>query len=145
MQDNIVGIAKQNGLTLKQELFCRGTANGLTGSEAARKAGYNEANKEHPTLPSRMLKNERIQSRISSLIAESSYDLLGAQHWKDVLTAEPPEDWDEKQKWNLRLKLWEAKDRALGIIARLGGWEPNKVSETKSLVLKGNLDELLPK
>jgi len=143
--DNIVKVAKQHGLTMKQEMFARSAAAGKTLVEATRDAGYlRKTDQSKPSLPYKMMKNERIQARIQEIINEGKYSELAKSHWQEVLSAEPPADWSEKDKWILRVKLWEAKDRAINAIARLGGWEPSAKSETKSLVLKGDLADILP-
>lgn len=140
MQDNIVGIGRDNGLTLKQERFARAAASGKTLVGAAEEAGYVMSEDCKPSIPYRLIQNEKIQARISALINEGALVDLARSRWHSILSDDVSE-----LKAHERVKMYEVQLKAIDQIARLGGWEPNKVSETKSLVLKGNLDELLPK
>lgn len=141
-QTNVASDAIQNNLTIKQELFARGVANGLSLSEAARQAGYQEANQETPALPARMLRNEKIQNRIGVLIGQKDFESQAANTWAYLFSIDVSEFEPGGGRWS---NIVDKKLRAIEQIAKLAGWEPNKTVETKSLVLRGDLSEILPK
>lgn len=143
--DNIVAQAVKNGLTVKQERFARAVANGSNVVAAAVEAGYDLNVAGRPSLPSRMLRKEAIQARVQELINEASYEQLARNHWTQVLSQDVPDVIDNPKLIYLAEKIWAAKDRVIDTIARLGGWEPSKRVETKSLVIKSNITDSLPK
>lgn len=57
------------GMTYKQEMFCRGVADGLTQTEAYKRAGYSQAqtDKSIHENASRLMADAKIQSRIKAL------------------------------------------------------------------------------
>lgn len=142
---NIVQCARENGLTLKRELFARHVANGQSLSEAARNAGYRESELEAPTIPSRLMRNPSVQARVQTLINERNYEALAHSHWQEVLNAKTPDFSDDPKMILVAEKIWAAKDRVLSIIAKLGGWEPAKQEETKKMIVHADLRDMLPK
>lgn len=142
MTQNVAAAAVQNGLTIKQELFARGASEGLSLSEAARQAGYQEANQETPALPARMMRNEKIQNRIGVLIGEKDFEASAANTWAYLFSIDVSQFEPGKMQWS---NIVDKKLKAIEQIAKLAGWEPNKVTESKSLVLKGSLEDILPK
>lgn len=142
MTQNIVKDALDNGLTVKQERFARAIANGETMCESGRQAGYLTFDQGYSSsLPSRTLQNTRVQARIQALINASNYEALTHSHWQEVLCTPLP-DGVGSQAWG---RVVDAKNKAIDQIARLGGWEPSKQTETKQLVLKGQIKDILPK
>lgn len=142
--DNIVACAQKNGLTLKRELFARHVASGKSQSEAARLAGYRESDVEAPTIPSRLMRNGKVQARIQTLINERDYEALAHSHWQEVLSANVPDFSDDPKMILVAEKIWAAKDRVIATIARLGGWEPAKQEESKKLIVHSDLRAMLP-
>lgn len=143
IKDNIVKTAHKHGLTIKQERFAQAVASGSNLVSAARQVGY-ELTSYAPSLGSRMVRNEKISNRIAQLIAEQDFESHVKNHWVEVLTAEVPNGLKPAQAAQLRIKQWEAKDRVIQAIAKLGGWEPSKVDESRKLIIKGDIRDMLP-
>ena len=129
-------------LTIKQELFCRNAAAGQNLVEASRNAGYSHESSHNPSMPSKMVHSEKIRSRIGVLIGQKDFESQAANTWAYLFSIDVSEFEVGKSQWS---NVIDRKLKAIEQIAKLAGWEPNKTVETKSLVLKGNLDELLPK
>lgn len=142
MTQNIVKDALDNGLTLKQERYCKSLASGSQQVEAAREAGYKLDGKTSPSLPSRMIRQERIQARIHELIAQECYEDDAHRVWRSVLDASADLYDAGSARWQA---IIDKQLKVLDQIARLGGWEPAKTHEHKQLVIKGSVQDVLPK
>ena len=143
MTQNIVKDALDNGLTLKQELFARAASSGMTLCDSERQAGYADGSKNtHASLGTRMIRQERIQARIHELIAQQQYERDAQSVWRNVLNVNENDHESGGSKW---CAIVDRKLRVIEQIAKLGGWEPSKQTETKQLVLKGQIKDILPK
>lgn len=129
-------------LTIKQELFCRNAAAGQNLVDAARNAGYAHESNHNPSMPSRMVQSEKIRNRIGVLIGQKDFEAQATNTWAYIFSIDVSEFEVGKTQWS---NVIDRKLKAIEQIAKLAGWEPNKTVETKSLVLKGDLSEILPK
>ena len=140
-----IGIEQENSipnnLTIKQELFCRGAAAGKNLVDAAKDAGYSHESNHNPSMPSRMVQSDKIRNRIGVLIGEKDFEASAASCWAYLFSIDVSEFEVGKSQWS---NVVDKKLKAIEQIAKLAGWEPNKTVETKSLILKGSLDDLLP-
>lgn len=142
---NFISEGLDRGLTVKEELFCQAISQGANVCEAERAGGYVDENTTYlSSIGSRKLKKPHIRARVQELINNGSYLNLVRDHWQEVLSAKPPDDLPEKDKWSIKFKQWEAKDRVIGEIARLGDWTPEKTETKKKLIVTGKLSDILP-
>lgn len=124
-----------------REKFAQALARGAMQCDAAIEAGYQVSATTGVSMPSRLARNERIQARVAEIINSSDYVQQASNVWVELMSAKMPED-EGSSKW---AKVAEIKLKVIDQIARLGGWEPSKQVETKQLVLKGKVEDILPK
>jgi phage terminase small subunit len=136
---NLLKDAFERGMRPKQEKFAQAIANGANQTESAKIAGYN-LNSPTSTLPSRLIRQQKIQERIQELIEQAGLQEMARNVWQDVLS-----DDTSAMRPLERAKVNEVKLKAIDQIARLGGWEPEQVKSVKNMTLTGSLSDILPK
>lgn len=77
-------LARQLHLTRRQRLYAEGLVTGLSGLEAARRAGYNGGDKGRATRVAELVKNSRVQQYMRAL-AEAAEAPLAKAAWGAVL------------------------------------------------------------
>lgn len=135
---NYINEGLERGLTPKQELFAQTVAGGGTLSEAQRNAGYGPTSNG---VASRVIRQEQVQLRVIELIEERQFlDMTGCI-WYDIMGESLRGLEPGSTKW---CNVADRQLKAIEQIARLGGWEPKRVEETRKLVLKGDISSILP-
>lgn len=101
-------------LDTRQESFCKNAACGMSGTQAAVKAGYSE--RSAASIASRLLKREDIKERISALVADAAGTLgispikvlSGVKEiYERCMQAEPVKIWDSELKEYVDSGEWQ--------------------------------------
>lgn len=135
---NYIADGLERGLTPKQELFANAVADGKTLSDAGRIAGYGH---NGSGIGSRVIRQEQVQLRVQELIEDRAFLDMAGCIWYDILGESLRGLEPGSTKW---CNVADRQLKAIEQIARLGGWEPKRVEETRKLVLKGDINSILP-